>query len=494
MWKNRHSPPWLTRCLVLWLAAGAVASPADAQDPPEAGRDARLVDLSANRMTSEERDGEPIRRLIGNVRLRENETVLHAERATQFTRRDEILFEGDVVVYERGDTLRSRSLLYNRQTKVGVARDDVRLTDGEVLVTAPSATYYTSEKRTVFTEGVTLVDSVSVLTSRSGTYWSDEKRAEFAGDVELDGTETDVRADSLTYLRDSEISVARGRVFVESVELSDTVPADTTSVTTVVGDWAFTDDPSGIRRMRDNVLLFQVRRDSVEVDSLLIRSSNLESTKTDSLDLMTAVGDVHIWNEDSAAVGDSVSYRTDDSEVRREVMQLFGSPIGWFGTSQVTGDSLVIQSSGGSIDTLRVRNNTIVADRDSTLDRIHQVSGRHLLGLFSDGGRRDMIVGPNAEAIYYLQRDGTPDGAVKTSADRIIFELQDDELKRIRVEDGVEGTYYPEDLLPAELELAGFRWMPGRRPQRDAMLADERLHKRASNESAGLPGSESVPR
>ena len=100
-------------------------------------------------MTSEEIDGEPVRRLVGNVRLREDETVLRANQATQYTGRNQILFEGNVVVFERGDTLRSRTLLYNRVTKVGIARGNVRLSDGDVLVRAPSATYYTSEKRTV---------------------------------------------------------------------------------------------------------------------------------------------------------------------------------------------------------------------------------------------------------------------------------------------------------------------------------------------------------
>jgi hypothetical protein len=196
--------------------------------------------------------------------------------------------------------------------------------------------------------------------------------------------------------------------------------------------------------------------------------------------MLTAAGGVRIWNTDTAAIGDSVSYRTVDDSERREIIELFVDPVGWFGTTQVTGDSLVIQSTGGAIDTLRVRNNTIVADRDSSLDRIHQVSGRHLLGLFRDAERRDMIVGPNAEAIYYLEKEGAPDGAVKTSADRIVFELEDDDLKRIRVEDGVEGTFYPEALLPADLQLVGFRWMPERRPDRDEILADPRLDLRVT--------------
>ncbi len=459
------------------LVLATCMSAARAQDAGPPQGDQKRVDLSANQMRGEEINGEQVRMLIGDVRLRQDETVLRADRATQYPRRDEILFEGNVIVFERGDTLRSRSVLYNRATKVGRALGNVRLTDGDVDVTAPSATYYTSEKRTTFDAGVTLVDSVSVLTSDTGTYWSEAKRAEFAGNVALDGTDTDVRADSLTYLREDEISIATGNVYVESFDLRDDADADTTSRTVVVGGWAFTDDPAGLRRIRDDVFLFRVRYDSTDTDTLVMRSATLESTSADSIDLITAAGDVRIWNTETSAVSDSVAYVTDNRGDRPEVIRLFGRPMAWFGATQVSGDSLIIRSTGGSIDTLWVRNNTMLADRDSTIDRIHQVSGRNLLGLFQADDRRDMIVGPMAEAVYYLQKESRPDGAVRTSADRIVFELEADELKRIRVEDGVEGTYYQEDLIPSDLQLAGFRWAPERRPRRQEMLADPRLSR-----------------
>ncbi len=151
-----------------------------AQDEGE--REPKRVELSASFATGREIDGEPVRMLIGDVRLNQDQTVLLADRATQYTNRNEILFEGNVLIFERGDTLRSDAVLYDRVTKVGRATGNVRLTDGEVRVTAPSATYYTSEKRTTFNDGVSLVDSASVLTSRTGTYWSEQKRARIRGE------------------------------------------------------------------------------------------------------------------------------------------------------------------------------------------------------------------------------------------------------------------------------------------------------------------------
>ncbi|MEX1056015.1 MAG: OstA-like protein, partial [Rhodothermales bacterium] len=146
----------------------------------------REVEVSANLLEGDAVNGERIRRLTGDVRLRQEETRLWARRAVQYLDRREILFTGDVLVVERGDTLRADTVLYNSRLKTGSARGRVRLSDGDVFVRAPSGLYFTREKRAQFTDGVTLIDSSAVLTSRGGEYWSDEKRAEFYGEVRLD--------------------------------------------------------------------------------------------------------------------------------------------------------------------------------------------------------------------------------------------------------------------------------------------------------------------
>lgn len=435
----------------------------------------REVQISADLFEGDVVDGERIRRLVGNVELRQEDTRLWARRATQYIDRREILFTGNVLIVERGDTLRADTVLYNSRTKTGRARGAVRLSDGDVIVYAPSGLYFTREKRAQFTEGVTLIDSSATLRSREGQYWSDEKRAEFYHDVVLDEDRSHLEADSVTYLRETDISIARGHVFIERA--GDADETDTSTRTLLFGDRAFNDEKASFSRIEGTPLLVQLQYDSTsaDVDTLLIRATVLESSQNDSLRRLIALDSVRIWQRDLASAADSVVYdRLSPAEdsVREEV-RLYRGPVAWFEDNQVTGDTLRIKASGGSVDTLWVRNNAFVARLDSALQRIQQLKGRNLVATFESDSLRTLSVGPRAEAINFMgEENGETTGAVRMSADRIIFYFEKSEISRLSATRDIEGTQYSEELIPENFQLDGFRWTPELRPSRDNLLGD----------------------
>ncbi|RMH61050.1 MAG: organic solvent tolerance protein OstA [Bacteroidetes bacterium] len=476
--------------ILCWIGLLLVAAvrPAPAQEaPPDTTQDVVLI-RQADRGTRQVEDGEPVRRLAGHVHLQQGETYLWADEARQYEQRGEIVFRGDVRIVERGDSLSADTVFYDSNTKVGRARGRVELTDGDVLVFAPSGLYFTREKRAQFEEGVTMVDSASTLRSRAGQYWSEEKRAVFYGDVRLDARASRLEADSVTYFRETEVADARGHVFIERFGDTDAGDQpDSSAVTLLFGERAYNDDPNGLSRMEVDALLIQLRADTAaadpSIDTLLIRADRLEASRRDSLRRLIAVGDVQIWQRGFAARADSVVYdrieRVTRDELGREQteriedVRLFRQPIGWFEQTQVSGDTLRVTRRGGRTDSLIVRGQAFVAQRDTLLDRIQQLQGRHLVGLFEQDSLRRLDVGPNAEAIYYLAEDDRPNGGVQLSGDRIVFRFEGGTLKRIRGLRGIEGTYYPEELLPASFQLSRYRWEPERRPADTSLLDRE---------------------
>lgn len=266
--------------------------------------------VNADSLSALERDGERVQELFDNVFVRQDTTRLQSDFALRYLNRDVLLFTGDVVIYERGDTLRADTVRYNKRTKVGRARGNVRLTDGEVVVRAPRATYYTQEKRSVFPDSVTLVDSSRVLRAQSGTYWSDARRAEFDGNVHLTDPETHLESDSLTYFRDEERSIATGRVFIRRVGADPEASSDTTERTYLFGDWADNQEQDRYSRVEGQALLVRVRMDSTGTpeDTLVVRARQLEAHRTDTYRRLIAVDSVRIWQTDLAAVADSAVY------------------------------------------------------------------------------------------------------------------------------------------------------------------------------------------
>jgi hypothetical protein len=105
------------------------------------------------------------------------------------------------------------------------------------------------------------------------------------------------------------------------------------------------------------------------------------------------------------------------------------------------------------------------------IDRIHQLKGQHLVAAFQDDSLKTLSIGPRAEAINFRSdNENMRAGAVKMSADRIHFTFAGDDLRRLSAISGTEGTYYSEELMPDDLTLEGFRWLPERRPTREGLL------------------------
>lgn len=589
-------------------AAPDSVRPSDIAGPAEAdpGSGDRAI-VNADSLSARMEGGERIQDLFGNVFVRQDTTRLRSDYARRFLEDDRFLFTDNVVIYERGDTLRADTVRYNKRTKVGYARGNVRVTDGDVVVRAPRATYYTESKRSVFPDSVTLIDSTRVLRAREGTYWSADKRAEFRGRVRLTDPETYLEADSLTYYRDTERSIATGDVFIrrgeEATEGAGEVP-DTTARTYLFGAWADNQEEVGYSRVEGRALLVRVRYDSTGApeDTLALRAHRLDAYRSDTHRRLIAVDSVRVWQADLAAVADSMVYdrvlapgppdtsatpaplpaeqqarmqaegggrqpqdalvAASDSIVRPsrpdslredsvaaadtggaadstaaaeapsedppgadttntaradttalpadtsrataggglppptsnwtrptvdsaeavplEETRLFREPVTWFEQAQVWGDSIRVRARNRSLDTVFVRGAAFAAQRDTALDRIHQLKGRTLTASFQSDSLRRILARPNARAIRFLaDESGALSSGIETSADRIVLQFKGGAVDRIRVLSGVESTLYQKpDLIPDPFRLDGFQWTPERKPTRRGLLDEPRVRRR----------------
>lgn len=466
----------LVLIIIVFVFAFSFALTAAAQD-----RDTTMTQveiLLSDSLIGSVVDGQRVRYLVG-ARLRQGETFLRARNATQFFDRGEILFVGDVEIVERGDSLRADQVLYHTRTKIGRATGNVWLTDGEVVVMAPSGSYDTRTKHAVFGEGVTLVDGPTTLRSREGEYWSDERLAEFAGDVRLDEEASTLEADSISYFRDDEISIARGDVAMVHVEENgdlDESAGASPSRTILFGEHAYNASRDHYSRVTGNPLLVQIEVDSLGApqDTLVIRSHLLEATRSDSLHRLVGVGAVRVWQAGMSAVGDSLVFdrwRDESPRSGDEEARLYRAPIAWMDDMQLNGDTLRVVGREGSIDTLFAWSNSFGAYLDSTLQRMNQIKGRDLVARFSEDSLRTIWTGPNAEAIYFLSNDEDElRGGVRGSGDEIFFRFQHGDLHQVAIISGTQGEYTPAEDLPDPYQLEGFRWDPVMQPQKDDLI------------------------
>ena len=424
-------------------------------------------------------DDLPVQILRGAVRLRQDTTLLNADKVTRFLTQDEILLEGNVLIIQENDSIFSDRIRYDTALKIGYASGNVRLSDGEVEVLSPTATHYVDEKRTIFDQNVQLIDSVTVLTSEAGEYFSEPKRAEFFGDVVLEEDNTYLRSDSVTYFRETEISLGYGKVFIERIETQTEDSSSSISRTFIFGDYIFNDNQRGYSSVEGNAFLFQVQEDSLGIlrDSLFIKSDRLEASQLDSLDRLIAVDSVKIWQRNFSATADSAVYDRmrilepkTNNEVLFEQNRLFEGPIAWFDEYQLSGDSLLATAYDESIDSLFASQNAFVAFLDSSTQKINQLKGESLVGVFAQDSLESLTIGPQAETIYHQKSTEDQVGANKASGDRIILNFEGNELSQIKIISGIEGEYYDGSLVPEPFELTGFRWLIEQKPVEQYML------------------------
>jgi len=282
--------------------------------------------VNADSLSARTEGGERIQELFRNVLVRQDTTRLESDYGRRYLSRDEVLFTDNVVVYQRGDTLRADTVRYDKSTKVGRASGNVRLTDGAVTVRAPRATYFAQNKRSIFPDRVTMVDDERVLRARWGQYWSEDRRAEFEGRVRLTDPETYMEADSLTYYRDTERSVATGNVFIRRMEKGKATRPDTTDRTYLFGEWVDNQEQRGYSRVEGRALLVQVRMDSsgAPEDTLILRSRRLDAYRSDTHRRLIAIDSVRTWQAQLAAVADSAVY---DRVLETGPADPFSSPI-----------------------------------------------------------------------------------------------------------------------------------------------------------------------
>ncbi len=364
-----------------------------------------------------------------------------------------IRFWGDVEIIEKGDTIRADRVRYQKETKIGLAEGNVSLTDGSVVLRAPSATYFSNEERTAFVDGVTYEDSAATLVAQQAVYMSKENRATFSQQVVLTQEDMTVNADSVVHLRESGESWAWGHIAALRASMEDSIRVF------MVADSLFRDAGRDLVVVSGSARL--ARLDDAAQDSVFMVASRFTIRPDGS---MTAVDSVVVSAPSYDLRADSLT--TQDSSNDRTEARIFGQPMAWVQDTQMRSDDLRI-TSGALADSIFGVGNVFVATPDSMSGRTNQLRGQTLIAVMVADSLRSLAISDNAEAVFFFESEenGGSVGA-KASGDGMTFTFTAGALDRVAFYEGVEGTYYSGALLDQLANLPGFIFTPEDRPNR----------------------------
>jgi lipopolysaccharide export system protein LptA len=413
-----------------------------------------------------------------------NDVRLSDGRAKLTTNNLEYNLKTGVATYKNGGkvvnektTLSSEEGVYYSDTKDAFFKRNVHLTDPKYKMTADSLRYNTAFKNAYFISPTHIVSDNGIVDTKSGSYNLQTGEAVF-----LDKT---IFRDSTRYISGNKIAIDEKSNMIQIDGNGKFV--DSSNNVIVLGNEIHIDKKnSSFLATRKPVMILYRDNDStyITADTLFSGKRIKDSTdkkitttkdtllKTQAIDVNNNSQDtvryfigfhhVRIFNDSLQAVSDSLHYSTVDS-----AFKLFGNPICWNNNTQLTGDTIYLNTENQKAKQLHVFYNAMVINKTSD-GFYNQMAGKTLNGFFKDGNIDYIRVkGSPAESIFYPQdNDSAYIGMNRSKGDVIDIIFTNKEINKIKFINDVDGTLYPMNQIPAAVKfLKNFKWQDERRPK-----------------------------
>lgn len=435
----------------------------------QAQKTTKIEILNANTLEFEERDGENVKRLIGDVQLKHDDALMFCDSAYIYSANNTMDAYGHVRI-NQGDSLRlfGDSLKYDGNTKIAILRGDIRLINNDVTLTTNHLDYNRTDNVAYYYGGGKMVNQKenNTLTSEQGYYYSNGESFYFKDSVILVNPEYKIEADTLNYNSASEIVNFLGPT---------TITSDENFIYTEDGWYNTVNDKSKFYR---NAYIYSEDR-LIEGDTLFY-DRNLgfgeiicNGVITDTIEDIVLKGDVaHLFEkQDSAMItqealmmqlfdDDTLYMHADTFKISNRIVEK--------GITD-TSDGAVIIIDTVWTDTIRTlyaynhakfykkdmqgkADSIIYNFSDSTVNFHHepviwseenQITAKFIYLQMADGEIDKMYMNENAFIISQVDTFAEKYNQIKGK--NMVGHFYDDELKKIDVMQNSETIYYPLD-------------------------------------------------
>ncbi len=163
--------------------------------------------------------GQDVRKLLGNVQLRQDSAFLSCDTAIVDVTANNVLAMGNVII-QQGDSLNvfSDSLRYNGNDKIAKLYGDVVLENNDQELFTNFLTYNLDKKAATYTDGGLLTNGTTQLRSKIGYYYLDANQAYFKDGVTIVDEKFELRADTLEFNTESKIATFLGPTRIDQGE------------------------------------------------------------------------------------------------------------------------------------------------------------------------------------------------------------------------------------------------------------------------------------
>jgi lipopolysaccharide export system protein LptA len=412
-------------------------------------------------------------RTFGNVKMNQGDSIRMSSKYAEYNGKSQFAFaSGNVDMKNPGTTLKTDTLFFDRAKQQAYYRSGGIVTDTASTLKSRTGRYFIAEKRYQFLDDVKVTNPEYTIDSDHLNFYTENGHTYMYGPSTITGTTSkvycergfyDTRADEGYFIKNSRIEYNnrtitgdslyfnRGTAFASAT--NHIVVTDTVNKSIIKGHYA------EVYRAKDSVFITK-RALAISIqdrDSVYIHADKLMVTGPEDDRVIRGFYDVRLFKTDLSGRSDSIITRQ-----RTGLTKMISKPVLWSGKSQMTGDSIHIQSDTKTerLDSLRVFYNAFIIDKDS-IDGFNQIKGKELIAKFNDSSELDVVhMYKNVENLTYLRNDsGKLIGIDKGTSGRWEVTFEHKEVSTTTFyNDPDSDTYPPEELPENARELRGFIW------------------------------------
>ena len=417
-----------------------------------------------------------------NVRLSDGNSTLYTDNMDYDLNSKVGTYMNGGRIESRQTTLSSTQGFYYADIKDIYFIGDVKMSDPEMTLATDSLLYNTGSRVSTFIAPTTIKSGNSVIRTREGFYDVKNRKAKFGGRTKIQDSSSVISANDFAFNDATGLGEAKGDVrFVDSVQnillycnrmflnkkqksfLATEKPVmvivQKSDSVFITADTLFSGKISDLKKGKNAYISQFDASKNIATDTLV----SISAEKTDSLRFITGFKHVRIYNDSLQAIGDSLYYSDVDS-----VFELYYNPIAWSNNSQISGDTIFIETQEKQPSKIRIFENAYMVQEEEAKNKFYnQIKGRTINGYFRKGNLDFVVAKGSAESIYFIKtEDSAYVGMNRSEADKIEIFFDSISVQKIKFSNGVKGVTYPIRQIPEDKKkFRNFKWLEAKRPK-----------------------------
>jgi lipopolysaccharide export system protein LptA len=383
--------------------------------------------------------------VFGDVKLVDDNSILRAPILVYKLDSNVAYYDKGGFMYdsETGDTLVSDVGTYYGNQKLMDFTGNVYYRSSDYLIESDRMLYDSKNDRVIFKGPTTITsDNGDVIKCERGWYDVKNDISSFSGNGEIINNDQNIKGDSIIYDRVNGNGEIFGNMIVVDTASDFEVTGDYGKINQKTGEYLVTGDPLFKKFENEDTLW-------LKADTLLAKFDSITNESR-----IQAYYNVRFINSSMTGKCDSMYYSEKDS-----VLEMYDDPIVWKDSSQISGDTILMDIYKGEIDHIWILNKAFLISMADSVG-FNQVSGKRMKGLFSKNELNRMFVYGNGQTIYYAEND--EDGYIgmdKSVCTDIRIEMEDADIREIVFIKKPESVLYPmDDIKEDDRLLKGFKW------------------------------------